>query len=129
MQEQNGVSEKMGRTLMDMTRATILEGNINDKLWPELVLAMTYIKNSKPIRALANNLSFYEAHFHKKPDFLHLQILGSTIYVLLHEEKCSIKSEKWVSQALRGTLVGFDGHTIYKVYIKDQNRVIQIKNL
>lgn len=45
-QEQNGVFEKIGRTIMDMTRATILEGNIDNNLWPELVLAMTYIKNS-----------------------------------------------------------------------------------
>lgn len=24
--------------------------------------------------------------------------------------------------------MGFDGHTIYKVHIKDQNRVIRVKN-
>ena len=128
-QEQNGVSERMGRTLMDMTRATILEGNIDDELWPELVLAMTYIKNSRPTRALADNLSPHEAHFHEKPDLSHLRILGSTVYVLLHEEERSMKSEKWAPRALRGTLVGFDGHTIYRVHIKDQNRVIRVKDL
>ena len=47
-QEQNGMSERMGRTIMDMTRVTILEANIDDKLWPELVLVMTYIKNNRP---------------------------------------------------------------------------------
>lgn len=112
-----------------MTRATILEGNIDDELWPELVLAMTYIKNSRPTRALANNLSPHEAHFHEKPDLAYLRILGSTVYVLLHEEERSMKSEKWVPRALRGTLVGFDGHTIYRVHIKDQNRVIRVKDL
>ncbi len=35
-----------------MTRATILEGNIDDELWPEIVLAMTYIKNNRPTKAL-----------------------------------------------------------------------------
>lgn len=45
-QEQNRVSKQMGKTIMDMTRATILESNINNELWPELVLAMTYIKNN-----------------------------------------------------------------------------------
>lgn len=29
-----------------MIRATILESNIDDNLWPELVLAVTYIKNN-----------------------------------------------------------------------------------
>ncbi len=51
-QEQNGVSERTKRTIMDMTKSTILEGNINDDLWPELVLAMTYVKNNRPTRAL-----------------------------------------------------------------------------
>ncbi len=59
-QEQNGVSERIGKTIMDITRATIFEGNIDDDLWPELVLAMTYVKNSQPTKAL-QNLSPYEA--------------------------------------------------------------------
>ena len=127
-QEQNSVSERLRKTLIDMTRSTILEGNIDNKLWPELVIAITYIKNSRPTRVLANNQSPHEAHFHKKADLSYLQILGSNVYILLHKEKPSMNLEKWASQVLRGILVGFDGHTIYRVHIKDQNRVIWVKN-
>lgn len=42
-QEQNGVSEPTGRTIMDMARATITEGDLSDIFWPEVVLAMTGI--------------------------------------------------------------------------------------
>ena len=56
-QEGNGVSERTGRTLMDMVRATILEDGIDDTLWPEIVLAMTHIKNLRPIRALESFIS------------------------------------------------------------------------
>lgn len=80
--------------MIDMTWVTILEGNIDDKLWPELVLVMTYIKNNQLTRFLANNQSSNKAHVYKKPDFLHLQILGSTIYILLHKEKRLMKSRK-----------------------------------
>ena len=52
--KQNGVSERMGRTIMDMTRATILEGNIDDDLWPELILAMTYINVNDPALRLVS---------------------------------------------------------------------------
>lgn len=31
-QEQNSISEKMGRIIMDIIRATILEGNIDNNL-------------------------------------------------------------------------------------------------
>lgn len=45
-QKHYGVSKRIEKTIMDMTRATILKGNINDNLWPEVVLVMIYIKNS-----------------------------------------------------------------------------------
>lgn len=112
-----------------MTRAIILEGNIKDKLWSELVLTIIYIKNSCLTKTLAINLSLYEAHFHKKSDLLYLQILGHTIYILLYKEKHPIKLKRWALRALKRILVGFNGYTIYKAYIKDQNRVIQLKDL
>lgn len=71
-QEHNGISEKMESTLMNITRATILEGNIKDELWPKLVLAMTYIKNSHSTKVLANNFSSHKAHIYKKLDFSYL---------------------------------------------------------
>lgn len=40
-----------------------------------------------------------------------------------------MKSEKWALRALKGILVGYNGHTIYWIYLKDQKKVIQVKNL
>ncbi len=113
---------------MDMTRATILEGNINDDLWPELVFTMTYLKNNRPTKAL-QDLSPYESYTHKPPDLAHLRILGSTVYVFLHEEEQTLKSEKWAPRVLKGTLIGYDDHTIYRIYLKDQKKVIRVKDL
>ena len=56
-QELNGLSERTGRTIIDMTRVTILKGNIDDDLWPEIVLAMTHVKNLRPTSALKGNNS------------------------------------------------------------------------
>lgn len=33
------------RIIMVIMRVTILKGSIDDTLWPEIALAMTYIKN------------------------------------------------------------------------------------
>ena len=112
-----------------MTRATILEGNIDDDFWPELVLTMTYIKNSRITKALPQNLSPYKALTRDRPNISHLRILGSIIYIFLHEEEQTLKSEKWATRALKGTLVGYNGHTIYRVHIKEQNKVIRVKDL
>ena len=128
-QEQNGVLEQVGRTIMDMARATILERNLNDDLWPEVILAMTYIKNLRPSKALENDNTPFNAQYQENPDIRHLRILRFTVYVFLHEEERELKSEKWKPRALRGKLVGFDGYTIYRVYIKEQSEVIKIKDL
>lgn len=75
---------------MDMTRATILEGNIDDELWPEIILAMTYIKNNCPTKALPSNTTPYKAQSQKNTtDVSHLCVLGSTVYVFFHKEEGS----------------------------------------
>lgn len=45
---------------MKMVRVTILEERIDDTLWPEIVLAMTHIKNLWPTRVLKNSISTIE---------------------------------------------------------------------
>ncbi len=77
-----------------MVRATIFEDRIDDKLWPEIVLAMTHIKNLRPTRALEGFISPIEIQNQAIPNLHHLRILGSNVYVFLHKEDRSLKSIK-----------------------------------
>lgn len=70
-QEQNGVSERMEKTIVDITRATILEDNIDNDLWLMFVLAMIYIKNSRLMQVL-KNISPHKNQFHKQLNLTHL---------------------------------------------------------
>lgn len=45
---------------MEMVRAIILEGEIDDIFWPEIILAITYIKNLQSIYTLKDNISLVE---------------------------------------------------------------------
>lgn len=76
-----------------MTRATILEKNIDNNFWSELVLTMTYVKNSLLTKAL-QNVSRYKVFAWDHPDILHLWVIGYTVYVFLYREKQSLKLEK-----------------------------------
>lgn len=107
-----------------MVRITILEGGIDNILWLKIVLAITHIKNQQPTCAFKDNSNPIEIRYQALPDVQHLCILGSNVYIFLHKEKQALKSVKWEVCALKRKLVGFDGHTIYKIYIKDQNKVI-----
>lgn len=90
---------------------------------------MIYVKNNQPMKVLQNILSPYKAYTYELPYLSHFQILGLTVYVFLHKEKRTLKSEKWSPRALKSTLVGYNGHTIYCVHFKDQGTVIWIKTL
>lgn len=98
------------------------------KLWPEVVFPMRYIKNNQLTRAL-QNISPYRAQKPELSRLAYLRILGSTVYVFLHKEEWALKSGKPAPRALKSTLVGYDGHTIYRVHIKDQNKVIHMEGL
>lgn len=71
----------------------------------------------------------HQALFDKPPNVNNLRVLGSTVYVFIHEEERNLKSEKIEARALKGTLVGYDGHTIYRVFIREQDKVIRMKYL
>lgn len=112
-----------------MVQAMILEEDIDNNLWPEIVLAMIHVKNLQPTRALKSSISPIEMQDQALLTLQYLWILGSNIYIFLYEEEQSLKSAKWEARALKNKLVGFDGHIIYRVYIKDQNKVMRVKNL
>lgn len=113
---------------MDMTRVTILDRNIDDKFWPELILAIIYVKNRRPIKVL-QSLSPHKSLTQDYLNIFHLRILGSSVYVFLHKEEQSLKLEKQVLRALKRTLVGYNSYIIYQVYINKQNKVIRVKDL
>ena len=131
-QEQNGVSERMGRTIMDMVRSTIIGGSIPDDLWPEIVLAMVHVKNIRPTSSLTDGRTPHELMEKELPTIDHLRVLGSTVYVFIHEadrkgEKS--KAAKFAPRAQRGKLVGYDGKTIYRVFLEKSNSIIRVKDL
>lgn len=89
---------------------------------------MTYVKNLRPTKVL-QGLSPYQELLKTLPNLAHLRVLGSTVYVLIYKEKREFKSEKFVPRTMIEKLVGFDGHTIYRIHIEEQNQVIRVKDL
>ena len=84
-QEENRIAERKGRTLMERVRCTIIGGGIPDKLWPEILLTITYISNLLPTSSL-HDISPFEVSAQNLPNLQHLGILRSTVYVFIYEE-------------------------------------------
>jgi len=54
-QQQNGISERFNRTVLDPARSMLKHTGMPNKLWAEAVSTAVYIKNQLPSRALPNS--------------------------------------------------------------------------
>lgn len=106
----------------------ILEENIDDNLWPEIILAIIQNKNIKLINVLERG-NPHQALLNSSPNVNHLRVFGSIVYIFIYEQKQNLKLEKFETQALKSTLIKYDGHIIYRVFIREQDKVIWVKNL
>ena len=110
--DQNGVSERVNRTIMDRARAILAETGLPKILWMEIAAAVVYLKNRSPTRSLKGKTP-YEAWFGRKPDLSHLKILGTPTYIHVPEEK----RVKLDSHSHVGQLVGYgDTANQYRVW-------------
>ena len=69
--EQNGVAERMNRTLEECMRSMLSESNLPKRFWAETLSTATYLRNRSPTNAL-NGTTPYEAWTGDKPNVEHL---------------------------------------------------------
>ncbi|UYV83109.1 hypothetical protein LAZ67_22002237 [Cordylochernes scorpioides] len=78
--QQNGVAERANRTLLDMTRCFMIEGDLPETLWAELIHTSTYIRNRCP--KLNECKTPHELFTKRKPVVYHLKIIGSKSFAV-----------------------------------------------
>lgn len=113
--------------MIDMTQFTIFDGNIDNDLWPEILLAMTQVKNIKPTTSFEDK-NPYKVHFNKALKLSHLQVYGSIVYIFIHKKEQNLKSEKFEAWTLQKIPIGYNKRIIYWVFIQLQDKVIHVKD-
>ena len=96
--EQNGVSERMNRTLVEMVRSMLIESQLPKKFWAEALSTACYLKNRSSDRALDGRTP-YEALTGRKPNVSKLRIFGCICYAHIpknERQKLDSKSEESV---------------------------------
>ena len=78
---QNGIAERLNRTILDHSRAMLFDSELPKSLWPYAVSYSIFLKNRSPTRALVNRTP-YEAFFNKKPDVATIHPFGCDVWVL-----------------------------------------------
>lgn len=88
--QQNGVAERMNRTLQERGRCMMFNAGLTKDFWGEAVATAAYIINRSPTNALAGVTPF-EAWTGKEPDLSHFRVFGCN--AMVHVPK--VKRKKW----------------------------------
>ena len=76
---QNGVAERLNRTLMESARTMIRFARLPDSYCGEAVATAAYIRNRVPTRAFKERVSPYEKWYQRRPDLSHLRVFDTTL--------------------------------------------------
>ena len=77
--EQNGLAERLNRTLMVKTRAMLFHHNLPLNLWEYAAQTANYLRNISPTRP--KDRTPFEIWHGRKPDYENLRVFGCAAYV------------------------------------------------
>ncbi|KAK4401282.1 Retrovirus-related Pol polyprotein from transposon TNT 1-94 [Sesamum angolense] len=115
--QQNGVSERKNRTVMEMARSMLQEKHLPKAFWAEAVYTAVYLLNRCPTKAV-QNMTPIEAWSGKKPSAKHLRVFGSICYVHIPTEKRHKLEEKTEKGIFLGYSTQSKGYRIYNIKTK-----------
>lgn len=86
--QQNGVAERLNRTLVEKARSMLDDSGLSRDLWAEAINTANYVKNRSPTKAV-KHMTPEEAWTGKKPNISHLKIFGCKAMVHIPKSKRS----------------------------------------
>ncbi|CAH2099085.1 unnamed protein product [Euphydryas editha] len=122
--EQNGVSERMNRTLVEKAKCLLINAKLPKLYWAEAIHTAAYLINRSPTRSLAFKTP-EEIWSKKKPNISHLRIFGCEAMIHLPREK----RKKWDSKSQKAIFIGYCDNTKgYRFIIPVSKTVIKSRD-
>jgi hypothetical protein len=119
--EQNGVPERLNRTLITVARAMILEAKLPLKFWAEAASTVCYIRNRTPVGPEGKTL--LEAYSGRVPDVGHLRAYGCLAYAKVPRQH---RENKLKPTAVQAIFVGYKPTAKqYRLYEPRQGIIIE----
>ena len=98
--EQNGVSERKNRHLLEKTKSLLFQNNVPKEYWSDAILTATYLINRLPSTILQNK-SPREIIFERKINIEHLRVFGCVVFV--HKKR----SDKFDCNSVKTIFLGY----------------------
>ena len=101
--QQNGVAERMNRTLVDLVRSMLHAKNMDKKFWAEALQTAVYIRNRVASRALPRRTTPHLRWNGSTPDLSHCRVFGAKCFYVLPKNKV----KKLDPRSREGIFVGY----------------------
>lgn len=123
--EQNGVSERWNRTLVETTRCMLQGAKLPQKFWAEALSTAAYLKNRSPAKATQFKTPF-EVLYGTKASVANLRTFGCTSYAHVPKDE----RRKLDSKAKKCIFLGY-GKEIkgYRLFDISKNKVIHSRDV
>jgi hypothetical protein len=121
--QQNGMSERKNRHLLEMTRTLLFQNNISKIFWSETILTSVYLINRLPSTML-NFKSPFEVLHGRKTRLDHLKVFGCTYFVYKNE------LDKLDFTSIKAIFLGYSSQKKgYKCYYPQNKRLHISRNV
>ena len=123
--EQNGVAERLNRTLVETTRAMLLDAKLPQKFWAEAISTAAYLRNRSPTSAVEGTTP-HQAWYGQKPRVEHLRVFGCVAYVHVPKDERG----KLDSKTKKCVLLGYGSvQKGYRIYDRLTQKVFYSRNV
>ncbi len=101
--QQNGVAERMNRTLMNLVRSMLHHKGIEKKFWAEALATAVYVRNRVTSRGLPPNITPHHLWMGSAPNLEHIRVFGSRCWYVLP----SHRTNKLDARARETMMIGY----------------------
>ena len=123
--EQNGIAERLNRTIIESARSMLLHASLPQQFWAEAVNTAVYLHNRSPRVALKDKTP-YECWYGSKPNVSNLRVFGCLSFVHAPDGK----RQKFHPKASKAIFVGYPQDTKgYKLYDLSSKRFVRSRNV
>ncbi len=118
--QQNGVAERLNRTLVESARAMLSHSNLANIFWAEAISTAAYLRNRTTTSGNEEQLTPYEKWYGHKPNVGHLKAFGCAAY-----SHVSNAERRKLDKARRMCFIGYSKNPKgYRLIDMDTKKVI-----
>ncbi|CDF37707.1 unnamed protein product [Chondrus crispus] len=119
--EQNGVAERLNRTLIDLVRSRLSHKQVSKRFWAEALATSVYVRNRVTSRALPVNTTPHHIWMNSTPNVGHLRVFGSKCWYTLPK----LELRKLDLRAREAMFLGYPQCSkAYKLWDGELNKIV-----